>query len=162
MSMIRPITIAATTAALVLCLSVFALLIGLSLAGAKNATAAEVELSTGLGQSVIPTAGGKVYLRINLKALTHGTSLEEDRAPVNVALVMDRSGSMRGERIKAAKEAARIALGRLGRGDTASLVAYNHNVDILRRAGPVTNHQDMLRAIERLSAGGRYGAFCRS
>lgn len=141
------------TAALVLGLSIFALVVGLVLAGLTPAQASEVKLTAGLGQSVIPSSGGKVYLRLSLKALAH--EVGEDRPPINVGLVLDRSGSMRGRRIAAAKEAARMALSRLGRDDIVSLVAYNHNVDILQPARNLDDHATFTSAIDRLAADGR-------
>ncbi len=157
MSIIHPIRTAAMTAALVLGLSILALALGLFLAGFSKLHAAEVKLSAGLGQSVIPTEGGKVYLRLSLKALAHEVS--ENRSPLNVGLVLDRSGSMRGKRIEAAKEAARMALSRLSRDDTVALVAYNHNVDVLQSARRLESHQSFTAAIDRLKADGRTALF---
>lgn len=157
MSILNPIKNAVLTAVLVLSLSVFALAVGLFLAGFTPAHASEVKLSAGLGQSVIPSNGGKVYLRLNLKALAHEAS--ENRPPINVGLVLDRSGSMRGPRIAAAKEAARMALSRLGNDDVVALVAYNHKVNILQPARQLSNHELFTSAIDRLTADGRTALF---
>jgi Ca-activated chloride channel family protein len=54
-----------------------------------------------------------------------------ERPPVNLVLVLDRSGSMAGSKIEKAKEAAIEALHRLGPQDLFSLVAYNHQVETL-------------------------------
>ena len=47
------------------------------------------------------------------------------RPRVNIALVMDRSGSMGGTKIQMAKAAAMEALSRLSKDDVFSLVSYN-------------------------------------
>jgi len=123
------------------------------LGAAAPAEAGEVTVAADLGQSVISAKGGKVYLRLSLKAV-EAAQRREARTPVNVALVLDRSGSMQGERIKAARQAAEMALGRLGTEDTVALVAYNHNVDILQPAQRLTSQAGLREAIAGLEANG--------
>jgi Ca-activated chloride channel family protein len=116
--------------------------------------AAELKVEADLGQTVLSTSKpGSVYLRLNLKSLSAAKS--ERRTPVNVAIVIDRSGSMQGDRIAAAKEGARVALKRLSSDDTVSLVSYNHDVDVLSPAAPLRNSRDkLLEAIDNLRADG--------
>ncbi len=121
---------------------------------AAPAAAAEVKLEADLGQSVLHRGDtGKVYLRLSLKTLA--AKDRDKRAPINVAVVIDRSGSMQGDRIVAAKKGAHVALERLGRDDIVSLVAFNHNVDVLAPAAPLGGSREKLeRAIDRLTADG--------
>ncbi len=116
--------------------------------------AAEVKVDADLGRTVLPTSDpGSVYLRLSLKSLAAGK--RERRTPINAAIVIDRSGSMQGDRIAAAKEGARVALERLSSDDTVALVAYNHDVDVLSPAAPLGDSQARLnRAIDRLVADG--------
>ena len=53
------------------------------------------------------------------------------RSPVHVAFVLDRSGSMAGEKLGFAKEAVRQALLRLGADDRFSIVIYDDQVELL-------------------------------
>lgn len=129
-----------------------ALLTAASVPGAP-ANAGEVRLAADLGQRALETSGGKVYLRLSLKAITERR--DGKRTPVNVALVLDRSGSMQGQRIAAAKEAARMALGRLASDDIVALVAYNHEVDVLARARRLSDQERLEATIHGLKADGR-------
>ena len=51
--------------------------------------------------------------------------------PVNLALVIDRSGSMKGTRIRNAINAATTAVGRLNEGDTLSVVTFDTQVQVV-------------------------------
>ncbi|MEE9587608.1 MAG: VWA domain-containing protein, partial [Hyphomicrobiaceae bacterium] len=116
--------------------------------------AAQVKVRSTLGQSTI-VAGEteKVYLRISLEGIPLLTS--ERRTPVNVALVIDRSGSMGGNKIQQAKEASIMALNRLSIDDFAAVVAYNHEVDVIVPATRVAGHREMAADIRRLRSNGR-------
>lgn len=123
-------------------------------ATAATAPSAALELNAELGQAVLPTGtAGKVYLRLSLKGVP--IAGRKERPPVNVALVLDRSGSMKGARIASAKTAANVALERLSPQDMVSLIAYNHEVDVLQPAAQVGNGRSLAQKIERLTADGR-------
>lgn len=62
-----------------------------------------------------------------------------DRIPVNVALVLDRSGSMSGEdKFDLARQAVEQALGMLHPEDRFSLVVYDNEVDVLAHSRAAT------------------------
>lgn len=121
---------------------------------ATTAPAAGLEVDAQLGQSVLPVGkSGKVYLRLSVK----GAPIAKDRkrSPVNVALVLDRSGSMQGDRIASAKLAAREALDRLGPEDVVALVAYNHEIEVMQPATPLGREHALKAKIASLEAAGR-------
>lgn len=119
-----------------------------------QANAAELKLEADLGQSVLSTnKPDSVYLRLSLKSI--GGAKREHRTPINAAIVIDRSGSMQGDRIAAAKEGARVALKRLSSDDRVALIAYNHGVDVLSPSAPLRNSRDkLIEAIDGLRAEG--------
>ena len=78
------------------------------------------------------------------------------RRPVNLGLVLDRSGSMGGEKIRLAKDAAVAALRRLAPGDSFSVVVYDQQVDVVvpltRFSAPAV--EEAVRAVLRVEARG--------
>lgn len=73
------------------------------------------------------------YLRVVLQA-PEGSGAE--RPAVNVAIVLDRSGSMGGSKIALAKRAVRHALRLLGPRDRFSLVVYDDEIDVVVESTP--------------------------
>ncbi len=76
------------------------------------------------------------------------------RAPVNLALVIDKSGSMGGEKIERARQAAHEAVRRLAADDIVSLIVYDNGVQVLVSAGRVGDGEALHTAIAGLRAGG--------
>ena len=77
----------------------------------------------------------KNYLRVALQGCKPEPN--QTRTPVNVAFVIDRSGSMNGERIAQARAAASMAVNRLNQRDVASVVVFDNVADVLMQAQPV-------------------------
>ncbi|WP_088347245.1 MULTISPECIES: VWA domain-containing protein [Rhodomicrobium] len=124
----------------------------LALPGAQAAPA--VKLRADLGQSVLPEGqGGMVYLRVGLEGVAPET--EGARIPANVLLVIDKSGSMKGDRIDQAKEAALMAVERLGSQDVLGVVTYSDNAYVLSPAAKLRDTGEIRGAIRRLKADGR-------
>src|SRR5690348_4230385 len=71
----------------------------------------------------------------------------EERAPVALQVVLDRSGSMQGEPLYAAQGALHTILDKLGPQDTFGLVAFDHEVIVAVPNGPVTDKESIRQAI---------------
>ena len=97
----------------------------------------------------------KTYLKVTLR----GEETNGQRTPVNLALVIDRSGSMSGQRIQQAKEAARTAIRLLKPDDIISLIAYDSSAEVLVPASRVGDGRLLLDAIERLKPRGSTALF---
>jgi Ca-activated chloride channel family protein len=79
-----------------------------------------------------------------------------ERLPVNLAFVLDRSGSMSGEKIDLARRTIVEAIGRLDARDRFSVVAYDDVVDVVVEASPATSDATSaaLDRIRRIDARG--------
>lgn len=73
---------------------------------------------------------------------------------MNLCIVLDRSGSMSGQKIEKAKDAAIEALRRLGPRDVFSLVVYDHSVDTIIPAQLVANAEWIESRIRDIRPGG--------
>jgi Ca-activated chloride channel family protein len=96
-----------------------------------------------------PVADGGWLLRALLKI--EGTPrTDENRVRLNLSIVLDKSGSMAGEKLEAAKEAARSLAQRLWPEDMVSVVTYDESVHVV--AHPATGEaqaglSDLIAAI---------------
>ena len=84
---------------------------------------------------------------------------KDKRAPVNVAIVLDKSGSMQGDKIVKAKDAAIAAIGRLGSDDIVAVVAYDSTVQVIVPATKLSDKESVIRQIRNIEAGGSTALF---
>jgi len=134
------------------------MLAGLTLLGSISSSGKQVVLQAGLANPVL-LAGERqtTHLKVGLT----GFDLERvgERPPVNIALVIDRSGSMSGDKLSKAKEAAIMAVRRLGRDDIVSVVSYSNNVTVLVPATRLEDKNYVIAKIRQLESGGGTALF---
>ncbi len=76
------------------------------------------------------------------------------RVPATVQIVLDRSGSMSGDRLEGAKTALLSLIDRLEPTDNLGVVAFDNEVQIVIPAGPLTDKPRAKAAVAALDAGG--------
>ena len=132
--------------------------VGLLLAGVPELGAEQLRVDVKLAKPYL-LAGEKqtTYVKVGLTGLPiKGTG---ERAPVNLAIVLDRSGSMAGDKLRKAKDAALASVDRLGPNDIVSVIAYDDTVEVLVPATKLTERASVRAAIERLTPGGQTALF---
>jgi Ca-activated chloride channel family protein len=128
-------------------------MIAVLLPAAAAAADKPVTLEARLAQPVMKAGETqKNYLRVALNGCEPKRT--NDRTPVNVAFVIDRSGSMEGPRITQAREAAIMAVNRLDQNDIASVVIFDDKVDVLIPSQPVNDRAMFAERIRRVGVRG--------
>lgn len=79
---------------------------------------------------------------------------DQARIPLNLAFVLDRSGSMAGGKLEAVKRAARDLIRRLHPTDRVSVVAFDDAVETVARSGSAGEQQGLLRNLMAIGPGG--------
>jgi Ca-activated chloride channel homolog len=75
-----------------------------------------------------------------------------ERLGVNLALVLDRSGSMQGKPLAEAKKCIEFVLNRLEAKDQVALVAYDDKVDIVYPSTSAAQKKSIVKALENIEA----------
>jgi Ca-activated chloride channel family protein len=126
--------------------------------GTLSASAGQVRLEVSLDK---PTMQADRKQAAFVKVGLTGFKLDGKgkRAAVNVAIVLDKSGSMQGDKIAKAKEAAIAAIGRLGSDDIVAVVAYDSAVQVIVPATKMSDKESVIRRIRQIEAGGSTALF---
>ena len=92
----------------------------------------------------------KVYIYIELRP---GTDVISERRPLNFSLVLDRSGSMVGEKIQTVKAAVKNMIDLLESDDIFSVVTFAERPQVFVPAQRVLSKENMKRWVERIDTG---------
>jgi Ca-activated chloride channel family protein len=142
-------------------LSVACLLGGIApLAVAEETAPAPIRFQCSLAEPVMLReceVAQRNYMKISLVGQT--PAAQRERAPVNLTLVIDKSGSMQGEKLERAKQALLAAVDRLGPQDIVSIVAYDTVVQVVLPSTKLTDRNQIRSAIQSLEASGNTALF---
>ncbi|MCH7726921.1 MAG: VWA domain-containing protein [Planctomycetes bacterium] len=102
--------------------------------------------------SVLGSQDASFYLRLRIKA----AKAETKRQPINLALVFDRSGSMKEEsKIGHVRQAGHLVTDNLTSDDYVAFVAFNHEVHVLAPLHKAVNREYLHHRIDELHAEGQ-------
>lgn len=91
---------------------------------------------------------------VRFQAPDEPLSREVGRHPLNLAVVLDRSGSMAGRPLEEAKRCAELVVGGLASSDRIAVVAYDGTADVLVSSRSLTDPAGICSALRRIRSGG--------
>lgn len=94
----------------------------------------------------------KLYLMARL--VSNSASDPHKRRPLNISLVLDRSGSMAGNKLEYTRQAAQFLVQHLSENDILSVVVYNEQVSTLIPPSAVTEKDAINQRLNQIKASG--------
>lgn len=113
----------------------------------------EVTLAHQLGKDYMPVTGGSQIAYVLLEAKPTEL-MAQVRMPLNFALVIDHSGSMRGAKLKNVKEAVKMVIDHLEPSDYISVVIFDDTAQVIIPSMPANDPAGMKAAIDRIQDAG--------
>lgn len=98
-------------------------------------------------------------LLITVRSPEQRPAANRQRPPLNLALVIDRSGSMAGSKLSHARKAARFLAGELSERDRLAIVTFDDAVKVLVPSQPVRDPLLFISAINTIHSGGGTALF---
>jgi len=113
----------------------------------------EVTLAHQLGKDFMPVTGGSQLAYVLLEAKPTDV-MAQVRMPLNFALVIDHSGSMKGAKLRNVREAVKMVIDRLEPTDYISVVIFDDSAQVIIPSMPANDKIGMMAAIDRIQDAG--------
>lgn len=113
----------------------------------------DVTLTCRLNKASLPVMNTQQLVYVLIEAVP-GAAMAQVQMPLNLSLVLDKSGSMQGKKIQNLRQAAKLVVERLGPQDTISIVAFSDRKYLIAESQPVTNKEELKKKIDRIRDGG--------
>ena len=114
---------------------------------------AEVQLECTLNKPYLPVLKTQqlVYVYVEIKA---AEGVIDVKAPLNISLVLDKSGSMEGDKIRNLRQAAQTAVDMLDESDYVSIIAFSDQVYTIAPSTLAKDKSKLQKQIGRIRDGG--------
>jgi Ca-activated chloride channel homolog len=112
-----------------------------------------IQFSTLCNRSAVATIGQPQLVYV-LSELIPGKGVSETRLPLNFTLVLDRSGSMAGEKIRTMREAVKNIIDQLSSDDIISIVIFESRTQVLVPSQAVADKAELKRQVDKIRDGG--------
>jgi Ca-activated chloride channel homolog len=109
--------------------------------------AGEVNLTCTLGKPNVPVTNAAQLAYVLVEAKPTG-AVANVQMPVNLSLVLDRSGSMSGDKLRNMKDAVKLVLDQMQPRDYVSLVIFDDKVDLVSPSQPVSNRAHLKSLVD--------------
>src|SRR5579872_3347192 len=121
--------------------------------------AGEVSLICQVGRERMQVTGGSQVAYVLVEArpsdgTAGGGGGAQARMPLNFALVLDHSGSMKGAKLRAVKDAVKLVVNSMMPSDYVSVVVFDDNVRVVVPAQPASDKAGITTLIEGIRDGG--------
>ncbi|TND05362.1 MAG: uncharacterized protein FD123_3655 [Bacteroidetes bacterium] len=96
----------------------------------------------------------EVYYYIHLQGTERDNAAVTKRMPLNISVVIDRSGSMEGQKLAYTREAVKYLVNQLDNQDILSIVLYDTNVEVFLEPQRVEDKKKLLERIDKIISTG--------
>ncbi|HEX6800653.1 MAG TPA: VWA domain-containing protein [Ktedonobacterales bacterium] len=113
----------------------------------------EVSLTCQVGRERVTATGGTQVAYVLVEARP-SAAVSAARMPLNLSLVLDHSGSMKGAKLAAVKEAVKLVIKNMDPRDIVSVVIFDDNVRVIVPAQPASDKMALGAAVDAIKDGG--------
>ncbi len=102
----------------------------------------------------LPDKAGNIYYYVHLQGVQKTLADTKEHVPLNISVVLDRSGSMDGDKLKYAKEALKYVVNNLDSRDVISIVLYDTDVEVFLNPQRLEDKDALLKRIDKIATAG--------
>lgn len=98
----------------------------------------------------LPDKAGDIFYYIHLQGTEKTLQGAKEHVPLNISLVVDRSGSMEGDKLNYTKEALKYVINQLDSRDVVSIVLYDTGVEVFLEPTRLEDKNELLKRIDKI------------